>query len=183
MRYLPQTKPRRQLFHSSAQIHYLRRCSRLCSAHRQRFDCRSSHDWYRRSFGVDNSTTSEAVKSTRTELGGDEAAVCRSTGSNSCVKRNGPRQLVPSWSSYPWALFEPFGGVMMPALFHRISRRVSFARKYSTLLLMVVKSARSRSRNSKRALESGNAAYDVLDCLGSFLGGTTSNINLAVLLV
>lgn len=44
----------------------------------------------------------EAAHVTRTEPGGDEAAVLRRSGRRSWVKRKGPRQLVPSWRSWPY---------------------------------------------------------------------------------
>lgn len=43
----------------------------------------------------------DAAHVTRTEPGGDVAAVLRRRGRSSWVKRKGPRQLVPIWSSWP----------------------------------------------------------------------------------
>lgn len=46
---------------------------------------------------------------------------------------------------------------MTPALFQRTSRRSSWARKADALALMVLKSARSRGRNSRAPEEEGKS--------------------------
>lgn len=51
----------------------------------------------------------EEVQITRTVLDGADVAVARSRGSRSCVNKKGPRQLVPMWASWPWAVTLPWG--------------------------------------------------------------------------
>ncbi len=62
-------------------------------------------------------------------------------------------------------VLEPAGGVMTPALFHNTSKRVSFSRKVWAAFLTVVKSPKSRNRNSSLPLEDGTAFLaSTMDC-------------------
>jgi hypothetical protein len=55
---------------------------------------------------------------------------------------------------------------MTPALFQRTSRRSSRPRKADALALMVLKSARSRGRNSRVPVEDGKVALmDWMACV------------------
>ena len=75
-------------------------------------------------------------------------AVCARMGRRSLVKRKGPMQLVPSWTSYPCAVLIPalWGPSITPALLERISSRSFSFRNVSAEDLMVERSARSRCR-------------------------------------
>lgn len=90
----------------------------------------------------------DAAQRTRTELGGEDAAVSLRIGWRNLVKRWGPRQLVPNWRSWSCLVLEPLGGNMTPALLTRTSSRLSLERNSSADFLMEGRSERSRWRKT-----------------------------------
>ena len=108
--------------------------------------------------GARSSAAEEETQTARTEFGGEMAAVEARSGVRSWAKRWFARALTPSWSSWPWAVVEPWGGVMRPALRKRMSRRSVEAWRVSAAGFRVRRSERSRERVCSVPVEEGEVA-------------------------